>query len=491
MFTVGSRTVGSWKGRNGFADSGLMKGNAHPYSHNYKTYHYNRNILHPSARIVLFFDTTHLPGDNVQKMRAVVASRPVNALFAPPVWYEQHPSGIVVSTMPTTINSVAMAAQQAPDMQIGVTLGAEVSQRFQWSYAELEKKCQQLERLVGCQDCPYKGKECAAFITSVGAGEVRTHQDFQDFDVIDEYLRSALSSDLTWRYVPPNQLRRNPFTKRTFIEVGDLSFDFVESRREDAQERATKSAETRRWRTRCQQCVFAHYCPGMTDRRCSWGLRECFENNPVSGPFTQQELDAYLETYPFALSRDKVEFLVRNSGVTRTRLFGGTYQLSRLEAPSSTNVIWERVGRSSGPPFLSFSFEDTMRIIRTPYRHERAYRYPKTYEGVALTNEQLHLYAAVCEKGGVSRGRRRGWGDSLLEAHFVGSAYDSALTVHDARGNRVCLKKYASLLMYDYQFPPVEFSIFVRHLRLAQESQGVGGNGGSGTQLGSTAFTAS
>jgi hypothetical protein len=300
--------------------------------------------------------------------------------------------------------------------------------------SELTHTCYSIERVVNiCGDCRKDREECTrerlvkwaeskniptSHITflSPSAAETKSVIDGLDEEQLDELLRNE-GENSAWEYIHPNKTS-DQVRKDSLRGVFDHNLHKVEEYAEKRSEASRKAAETRSLLRVCEaECIFSSVCPWVNSNYKS-GVRDCHGTSGESrsyyihygggfprGPYRQNDVDRAIDWYlEHRVGVDPVMLKVwstiaYNAGVT-TRATGRPMTLCGVnESFNGAVFVTENTRSYRYAERKEFSFEDTLRILRTPYIEDHEYRKAR---GIAepprmLNRDELALYVEIIQ----------------------------------------------------------------------------------------------
>lgn len=360
-------------------------------------------------------------------------------------WFVQHPGKIVVGTFPV-FEALSKHLASTPRGGVGYTCGGFCENHRVWTYQELADRCVLLDRITNnCELCTISAAECMSERLGVPTFTERTKlEDLQDEDnlsprgnAVAAFIKHAFR-DSKWEYVSPRACSGDAFGTR-IQPINSIDFkEVVTSRHRDA-ERARNAANTRAALRRCKsECMFYEYCGAVAKPYYGLPVRCQQEKGEANGPYRTASI---LEALHWFLERsglggrtqEDVALIALNAGL-ETRLPDGCIWVLERFAPDFRGVEF-----SSRRATLvhTFSWDETLRLLHTPYRTGNEYVYPTVQKPSRLMREdELMIYIELCQMQSIYSGRGGGWGRQDADVHDIGWSPDCGFYINDSLCNR-------------------------------------------------------
>lgn len=400
------------------------------------------------SRVAVVVDTRDLP-TTLETLKYVMDFSFVNPLRLSDssLWFVQHPQCVVIGGFPGTIAHPNKMALLAGGIGYIDTQGNKAT----WSYKLLSSQCQFWERWVAnCQTCNRTSAFDCLQVQLLAAGvSLPTTAEKAAFSLdrvyekdIPKVLRRILLHS-PCEFVPPRHTSQNPFSN--FLrEVDDIDFGLVEENRRREQERGKAAAATKRCLKRCrEECFFVEYCPYILGRERSashwcqtnpWG-----DTDMPKGPFSKAEIEATKREVLEQITpqhRKVIGFFAQNGGAA-TRIFGYWLELGKMD-PTLQFVEWHE---PKGHRKMRFSIEDSLYLLRTPFRQRKRYYRPRTWtRPQQLDDDTLFLYIELCQNNEYRIEKRRWffrWYDRAPAATVELESDNKSFSVLDDRENPI------------------------------------------------------
>ena len=153
---------------------------------------------------------------------------------------------------------------------------------------------------------------------------------------------------------------------------------------------------TRRALVRCEkECCFFKYCNDIETYKAS--AKHCQSAN---GPYDEKVVEEIYrrEVKAHNVDVEKVSFIAYNGGVT-TGLFGYEMELRGMD-DNMQDVVFTRYEKRADWNTRTYSYEDAVTILHTPWRENGVYHYPritKPEDVILMPEDILHLYMEICQ----------------------------------------------------------------------------------------------
>lgn len=223
---------------------------------------------------------------------------------------------------------------------------------------------------------------------------------------LDDFLVKAVEADFPltngYYYIRPKTAcldadlpRYDKIGYLRFYDTLDITAQTIEANKKRFHERACNAAATRRKQAACRkQCVFAP-CDLFSQGGRVSHINICLEDRDVPGPYPQERLAqiyrAWMKTFTRMRTPEEIAFIAFNAGKI-TRVFGCELTLGGMD---KNLELVEFVGYR-GKYFRYFSFEDTLEILRTPWRDGGdSYSRVHLRKAPEMPEEQLWTYAEI------------------------------------------------------------------------------------------------
>ena len=292
-----------------------------------------------------------------------------------------------------------------------------------WSEMRLDKFCLNVAKFSNCYACdgaddlvPCVRNKLEQAMEEMGINiPFATHWIEEDAtealyneDDMERYLRSE-SKKAGWTYIKPGNLVE-PFTPK-LASVLDIYMDEAEEKLQEGRERWERGKETTAAVKRCEDECYVHaYCSGPCKpyhglpSHCQKGTS--YMRGSLTGPYSEEEIN---ETYRVIRERinARPEHEIRQIaayGGTSTWIFGYELELCKMDS-DLRNVQFVRPTTMKR---FTYSYEDAMTLLHTPYRHGKEYEYPgdgmRRIEGHGLqyieakmSEKSLNIYMEACQ----------------------------------------------------------------------------------------------
>jgi len=285
---------------------------------------------------------------------------------------------------------------------------------------ELDKYCMSIAKFGGCFSCPEEKcfSRCVhnkvmtlaeklghkKFMHSLVNSEAVNRQLLCDTEDLEVFLRKS-SRNNRWTFIKPGNFS-NAFESK-INRVSDVRMDDAEDKLQEARARHALGIKTSAAVKRCKaECCFSDYCRGTVKPYYGYPSRcqssGAYHGNIVPGPFTEKEVREVfrrVRSHSGVRSAEEISQIAYNAG-TSTYIFGYELQLCKM-APNLRDVQFVR---PTTREHFTYSYEDAMTILRTPYRdgkHHldgREYQYPgmQSIES-KMSDDVLDIYHEACQ----------------------------------------------------------------------------------------------
>ena len=338
-----------------------------------------------------------------------------NTLKDTRLWLTSFENEIVVATNP-------VGEPVVKDRNVGICytfIGKGIGP-FQWTPKEVYHNCSFLGKFSNCGMCKryhphYPCTATTMLKKKLGKSgwdrlypeSMRNNYNFlfyQYTECLDREERSDLHRKLSkdcrtcgYTFLPPSTMIRE--FQESFIFLDDVDFNEGIENLSKRSQRSKDAAVTRKHLKICEnECMHFLDCTQLTKplygapTKCQqkgvWGYG-------VKGPFKKEHVHAMLDKFmsePGRRSWEEVSFIAQNGGVS-THIFGYEIELRGM-TQDMKNVEFSRVGTQT---WKTYSFDDAMTLLTTPWRDGKSYVYPEIRHNCEnLGKEQMLLYVEAC-----------------------------------------------------------------------------------------------
>lgn len=340
----------------------------------------------------------------VKVMSSVAKTSFVHELFGPTFWFTGYRDKVVVA-----YGVVGERNRENPPISFGFV---QCGKLFCWPETQIVHTCMKLESFVGCYACPSEDsfgacvEENAKKLLAQDGVSGPFPEDGDGADVLTddediEYFLQTRAPKAGWTYIKPGLFSGPYETKLSFapeINMGDARCNL-----EAARDRWELGKKTIAAKKICKEkCYLADWCSALEKPYFSAPTR-CQEEGSHSehGPYQEDEIREVFRLFREEINARPQEEIVQvagNSGVS-TYIFGYELQLCKM-APNLRDVEFVR-------PFSmlreTYSYEDAMTLLHTPYRYrdcDKVIRYGKPEMlrvEVRMSETELDIYTQLCQ----------------------------------------------------------------------------------------------
>lgn len=415
--------------------------------------------------IVLVFETKC--DDTSAVLKLMQSSHVEEALGGEQRWFVQYPGMVVVGAYPV-FRPLTKHYKLTPQGGVGFTHGKHHRDVRIWQYKDLLESCFLLDRITNnCTLCAMSPAECFSSRLHVEFGAKKSNLDdlyASSASTLEAFLKQTFKGSDSWEYVSPRMCCADPFCAR-LRPFNTIDFSEVNASKHRNQVRAKNAVRTKQALLRCKrECVFNGHCAAMA--------HYCQTEGSLRGPF-RVDLSGVLRWFVSTgglkgRTPEDVALIARNAGV-ETRLPDGRRWFLGKFTKSFEKVTFFQ---SHTLARYDFSWEDTLRLLRTPYRRAGTYVYPPVqWQFEKMNDEALLAYIELCNMPDMYYGRGRSmWGRTDEPTRDIVWCGANRFDINDGRFR---IHSYAALrahLPAWSRCPPIMQSF----LRSTTESAGVG-----------------
>lgn len=362
----------------------------------------------------LVFTAKHDDGDRLAK--EAMESPLVQRAYGRPIWGTYGESKLVVGPLPVGRLSKSYSQHGIDKFYLMSPDGF-----FSWGIGSVASRCMRMEAVIGCCNmCEHmQGNSCAVELLRIAAQKDgvdiskydnpeyvgdRMMPELFDYDDTVAYLRK-FAREFGWTYISPGCLHSPGDAMPAQADEFNFSHDYAIRCRDEARDRAEFAAETRRWAARCKkECEIYNSCSWCETPYHGRPTR-CWTESDLRGPFTEDEIHAVYAAFrrdQCALSDEQLSYLVACGGA-ETRIFGRTMRLRK----ANRNMRDVDFFLTTNKEVVTYSFEDAMTLLHTPYRDGGDYVYPVHPQkrerawGAVLDEDRLDIYTEICRHEGL------------------------------------------------------------------------------------------
>lgn len=341
-----------------------------------------------------------------ERIMSSVARTPfVLELFGTNFWLTGFKDKVVVAD-----DIVGKSRRENPPIHFGCVRNGKF---ISWSEMRLDKYCLNIAKFSDCFACP----EAENVITCVRRKVEHAMRDMGIDDPFEEWENDGCSSDALyddndmehylcsmskksgWTYIKPGNFSE-PFTGR-LNHVLHVYMDDAEEKLKEGRERWELGKKTSAAIKRCEnECYIQGYCSGpckpyySTPHNCQTGAG--YGRSDILGPFSEEEFNA-----AFRVAREKmgarpeheIRQIAANAGIS-TWIFGHELMLCKM----ASNLRDVQFVRPTTMKRFTYTYEDAMTLLHTPYRHRRTYEYAGMQRIEAeMSEKSLNIYTEACQ----------------------------------------------------------------------------------------------
>lgn len=297
---------------------------------------------------------------------------------------------------------------------------------FVWPKDRVMGSCTKLEALLGCYACPGGEKDSSGCCEEVikrflleeeniegpfpSLEKSHREETLTDPDDIQKFLQQ-MAPKSGWEYIKPGLFAGPHETRLGF--VSEINMDEANDELEYARARWKTGRQTIAAKKICEaECYLSNFCESLekpyysAPQRCQTNFSEHrepeFRSRDVScGPYRKEEMHKVFELFRKSIdarSPEEIAQIACNAG-TSTYIFGYELQLCKM----AENMRDVEFVRPYGMERVTYSYEDAMTLLHTPYRdcyNNKSVYYMKPrmeFIGARMSVDELDIYTEICQ----------------------------------------------------------------------------------------------
>lgn len=332
----------------------------------------------------------------------------IRGLFGPNFWITAFRDKVVVGDR--LVSTEGTLQPMHPPIRFG---RVQRGRLFSWSRLELENFCLNLAQFSNCFSCEYAGDfaACIQFKASnaledLGVERPNAEHKWNGFydnllycdEDLEKYLGTESKKD-GWTFIKPGNFS-GAFSNR-LIRAIDVDIETAEDSLVDARRNREAGVQTIAAAKRCkEECYIYANCSGCTKpyygtpHRCQTGTE--YMQHDHKGPFTEDEFNLAYRLFREEINarpEHEIRFIAYNAGVS-TWILGYELELCKMES----NLRDVQFVRPTTMDRFTFSYEDALLLLSTPYRDGKVYSKPDVSRVEKKMSEKaLNTYTEVCQ----------------------------------------------------------------------------------------------